>query len=283
MCLEPLIAGLEPTYTDDGELKYKVHLGVSSALLHPEWRQIQIPCGDCVECMQASAEAWSYRCMNEASLYKNSCFITLTYHPQFVPVEGVQKRDLQLFIKRLRKHFNGVRYFAVGEYGSRTGRPHYHACLFNCAFPDRYFFRQDNRGNLLSRSPLLERLWPLGFSSIGEVTKDTAKYCAKYLQKLSPLPEGFNKPFLLMSRKPGIGFGFVTEKILETDKLYSKGGYIAPPRYYLQVLEKQGISVSDVRDKRAIKAELVKSSPERIEDKKQHFTDIFGTWRKKEK
>ena len=45
-------------------------------------------------------------------------------------------RDVQLFIKKLRKQNakhtkNKIKYFAVGEYGGLTARPHYHLIIFN--------------------------------------------------------------------------------------------------------------------------------------------------------
>lgn len=279
MCLQPLIAGLEPYVDEDGVIKNRVHLSPSEALLHPEWRQIQIPCGRCVECLETYSTQWAYRVMEEAKLYDKNCFITLTYAPDFEPKGGVQKRDLQLFFKRLRGSVGKIRYFATGEYGERTGRPHYHACLFGYDFPDKYLFRQDKRGNLLYRSPLLERLWSFGFSSIGTLDFQSAKYCAKYMQKLLDIPKGLNPPFLLMSRKPGIGAGSISIDLLETDKIYSKGGHISLPRYYLRFFEKQGISVSDVREQREARGQLLKSSPERIEEKKQMYIDKFGKWR----
>lgn len=279
MCLQPLIAGLEPYVDEDGVVKNRVHLSISESLLHPEWKQIQIPCGRCVECLNTYSTQWAYRVMEEAKLYKRNCFITLTYAPGFEPRGGVQKRDLQLFFKRLRGVVGKVRYFATGEYGERTGRPHYHACLFGYDFPDKYFFRQDKRGNLLYRSPLLERLWPFGFSSVGALDFESAKYCAKYMQKLLDISKELNQPFLLMSRRPGLAALSVSAVQLETDKVYSKSGYISLPRYYLRLLEKQGISVSDVREQREIRGQLLKSSPERIEERKQMFIDKFGKWR----
>ncbi|MDX8558692.1 hypothetical protein OZ663_18615, partial [Elizabethkingia sp. HX CGY] len=41
-------------------------------------------------------------------------------------------RDFQLFMKRARKlQEKKISYFLVGEYGSQTFRPHYHAIVFD--------------------------------------------------------------------------------------------------------------------------------------------------------
>ena len=97
-----------------------------------------LPCGTCLGCKAARATSWAYRCMHEASLYDHNRFITLTYDDDHLPPNGwLNLRDVQLWMKRLRKAIpTKIRYFLTGEYGSNTGRPHYHALLFNCRFPD---------------------------------------------------------------------------------------------------------------------------------------------------
>jgi hypothetical protein len=50
-----------------------------------------------------------------------------------MPLDGsVHKEHLQKFLKLLRFHLNGrkIRYYAVGEYGSQTFRPHYHLIIY---------------------------------------------------------------------------------------------------------------------------------------------------------
>lgn len=65
-----------------------------------------------------------------------SYFVTLTYAPAFLPANGVCKRDVQLFLKRLRitleRKFNipPFRYCVFSEYGKDTHRAHYHMILF---------------------------------------------------------------------------------------------------------------------------------------------------------
>lgn len=100
---------------------------------------IDIPCGHCLECRLEYSRMWADRCMLEALDHKENCFITLTYDDLNIPlVDGVRpdtgevtkfktldKRDLQLFVKRLRKRLGGdvkIRYFACGEYGEQTLR-----------------------------------------------------------------------------------------------------------------------------------------------------------------
>jgi hypothetical protein len=151
-------------------------------------------------------------------MHESNCFITLTYDDQHVK-PSLNKRDFQLFIKRLRKT-DTLRYYMCGEYGELNQRPHFHACLFGTDFPDKTL-HSTNNGYRLYRSPRLEKLWHYGYSTIGAVTFETAAYVARYIiakinGDLAPkhyehldletgeltqrLPEYTN-----MSLKPGIG------------------------------------------------------------------------------
>lgn len=175
----------------------------------------QIPCGQCLGCRLDWAGDWAARCEKEAKLYINNCFITLTYGDDTLPIGSstrstVTKRDWQLFMKRLRKTYptNEIRFFACGEYGSLNQRAHYHALLFNHDFPDKRLWKPHARTPLYL-SPSLQSLWGLGFTSIGSVTYQSASYVARYVvKKLTGTRADYldrEQPFVLMSRKPGIG------------------------------------------------------------------------------
>lgn len=203
-----------------------------------------IPCGQCVGCRLERSRQWAVRCMNEASMHAENCFITLTYKDA---PSSLNYRDFQLFMKRLRKHFPRVRFYMCGEYGEKGDRPHFHACLFGMNFPDRVKF-----GRSLYRSALLEKLWPHGYSSIGEVTFESAAYVARYIMKkvtgddaiehyaygvdpdtgevLTRTPE-----FCHMSLKPGIGAKWLEKYVTDvypTGAMVVRGVESSPPRYY---------------------------------------------------
>lgn len=110
---------------------------------HCESHELLLPCGQCVGCKLEYSRQWAMRCVHEASLYSENCFVTLTYNEANLPRDGMLcLRDFQLFMKRLRKFSGrGVRFFACGEYGSDKGRPHYHACIFNFFFQIGYLGR----------------------------------------------------------------------------------------------------------------------------------------------
>lgn len=215
-------------------------------------QKMPVPCGKCIECVISRSNEWAFRISNEASLYKENCFITLTYNEANLPQGGhLVKRDLQLFVKRLRKKLEPkhIRFFACGEYGSKGQRPHYHIIVFNYLPSDTSFFGYDKKHNKIFRSATIEKLWDKGFSSVGDVTFDSALYCAKYLQKLVKVDDK-PKPFTLMSRKPAIGVISINSNNLLTDKIYANGKYIKLPRSYLNFIEKNGFDISKIKVKR---------------------------------
>lgn len=157
-----------------------------------EDRPVSVPCGQCIGCRLERSRVWAIRCVHEASLYDANCFLTLTYNDANLPEHGsLVKAHFQNFMKRLRDRtrykgadgVNGIRYYMCGEYGENFGRPHYHACLFNWNFEDRVVWRKSPSGEILYRSESLEGLWPCGFSSIGNVTFESAAYVARYVMK----------------------------------------------------------------------------------------------------
>ena len=147
---------------------------------------VDVPCGQCWSCRLSHSREWAIRCVHEAQMHKQNSFITLTYNKEHYPKDhSIHKEELQRFFKRLRKHTpHRFRYFACGEYGDKNGRPHYHAILFGVDFrEDRFLQTQTKRGDMLWRSPTLEKAWPYGYSYIGEMSFNSAAYVARYVMK----------------------------------------------------------------------------------------------------
>ena len=144
---------------------------------------MQVPCGRCIGCRLDRSRSWALRCVHEASLHEQNCFITLTFNDEnLLDNSGLKVSDFQNFMKRLRQKIapRTVRFFHCGEYGEKFSRPHHHACLFGYDFPDKVLFRKTSSGNLYT-SELLSSLWPFGFSTIAAVTFETAAYVARYV------------------------------------------------------------------------------------------------------
>lgn len=211
---------------------------------------LQLRCGRCVGCRLERSRQWAVRCIHEASLHEDNCFITLTYD-EFHVAPSLVYRDFQLFMKRLRKRAPGVRFFMCGEYGDEGGRPHFHACLFGFRFPDQVFFMESGAGSRVYTSAVLSRLWPFGFTSIGDVTFESAAYVARYVMKKitgDAAAEHYKRvdedtgelvdcvpEFCHMSLKPGIGAGWFDKfhkDVYPRGFCVVNGVRVSPPKYY---------------------------------------------------
>lgn len=212
---------------------------------------IQVPCGQCIGCRLERSRQWAIRCVHEAYGHENNAFITLTYSPENLPPGGslpnYEGGDFQLFMKRLRKAVSPVkiRFFSCGEYGEKNERPHYHACIFGYDFPDKVLYTVRD-GCRLYRSPMLEKIWNLGFATVGDVTFESAAYVARYVTKkiTGGLAEdhykGKNPEYTTMSRRPGIGKGWYDEfkgDVFPCDNVVIRGKIMRPPRFYDKKLE----------------------------------------------
>jgi hypothetical protein len=151
-----------------------------------ELTTFKAPCGSCHPCRIHKQQEWVIRCLHEAARYPVNTFITLTYDNEHLPAGGnLCKRDWQLFIDRLRKHYRynfdvpNVRYFGCGEYGGQTKRPHYHAILFGIDFPDKQPFSERN-GIVAYRSELLSQLWGNGNIDLSDATPGAIGYISGY-------------------------------------------------------------------------------------------------------
>ncbi|CAK0755284.1 hypothetical protein CCP3SC15_2050003 [Gammaproteobacteria bacterium] len=212
------------------------------------YRQLEVPCGQCIGCRLERSRQWAIRCVHEGQLHAVNSFVTLTYDDAHFPAQGsLQLRDFQLFMKRLRKSRpESIRFFHCGEYGSELNRPHYHSILFGIGFPDRQLWSVRN-GEKLYRSEALEKLWPFGFSTVGDLTFESAAYVARYVTKkvtgriadshyLGRKPE-----YVTMSRRPGIGSKWYAQfsgDVFPSDEVIIRGGVrCRPPKFYDKLLE----------------------------------------------
>lgn len=225
---------------------------------------IEVPCGRCIGCRLAYSRQWADRCMLELGYHEQSYFVTLTYDDEHLPQNQVVdietgeissngtlvKRDVQLFMKRLRKNYkfdNEIRYFFAGEYGSQTYRPHYHAIIFGLKLDDLKLYKQSLDGYNYYTSEFLSKCWQnKGYVVVGDVSWDTCAYTARYIMKKqygsgAEIYERYNilPEFTLMSLKPAIGRRYYDEhkdSIYKSDYIFvgtKEGSHkIKPPRYY---------------------------------------------------
>ena len=262
---------------------------------------IEIPCGRCIGCRLQQSREWATRIMLEAQDHDEGWFVTLTYDDEHIPelefakeidsdtgelldtgkLLTLCKRDLQLFNKRLRKHFfdDKIRFFACSEYGELSARPHYHSIYFGLHIKDLQFFKMSKLGDKYFISDTLTRLWGKGHVLLAQVTWESAAYVARYVtNKLTGDAAkywyddiGLIAPFTVMSRRPGIASRYFDENA--TELLRFDGGYISTkkgsvnfpnPKYFKRKLdllfpeEYANIKLAKVQNQR-LKTDLLKS------------------------
>ncbi len=203
---------------------------------------VKVPCGQCIGCRLDRSRSWAVRCVNEAQSHDENAFITLTYSDVYVPADySLRFRDFQLFMKRFRKRVGRrIRFYHCGEYGENFGRPHYHALIFGYSFADKKLWMMNN-GQALYRSAELEVLWPFGYSTVGELTFESAAYVARYIMKkitgtiADEHYKGRSPEYTTMSRKPGIGKAWVMKYLSDvypSDEIIINGRKMRPPVFY---------------------------------------------------
>lgn len=158
------------------------------------------------------------------------CFVTLTYADDNIRWTdngpSLYKPDLQMFWKKLRKKYK-IRYYAVGEYGGKTKRPHYHALIFGL-----------NHKHYNS----IQKAWSLGNVHLGDVNIKTIKYVTKYHVNKNEAPYGVWPEFTTMSLKPAIGASYIDKMANYHDGNLNRAFYsyynikMRLPRYYKQKL-----------------------------------------------
>lgn len=245
------------------------------------YEYIKIPCGKCVGCRSNKAREWATRAYHESQMHDDNCFITLTYADDCSLVlddplclYSLRYKHFQLFMKRLRKEYFGdkIRFIVSGEYGSKSGRAHWHSILFGFDFPDKKL-ETVNKGYRHYSSETLSKLWPYGLVDIANVDYGCCQYVAQYV--LKKLPD-MDDPVYLdidgqllelaercpemvhMSNRRGIGFEWyekygeqavLNQQILV--KNYDKTIKVRPPRYYEKLFDFENpIKMEEIRQLR---------------------------------
>lgn len=193
-----------------------------------------VPCGKCAFCLMNKRSQWMFRIFYEMkSQVQPGWFITLTYNEKYVkrvPAGlSLRFRDVQLFLKKLRKAKYYAKYICVGEYGAETKRPHYHLLLWTDCLPSA-----------------LEQYWStnkganLGGIHIGHLSMSSAMYTLKYI--INPKQQqidGLEKTRAQFSKGLGLAYlstamyNFLTADYeLPSFSGMVDGRVVALPRYY---------------------------------------------------
>lgn len=172
-------------------------------------------------CRINKGRLWTSRLMMEVSLSRvPSYFVTLTLDDEYIakkhttldsdgaPVSSLRKQYLLNWLDNSQGQLGRYRYYAVGEYGEITFRPHYHLAIFPVQHRDIY-----------ATWKAYEKAWKPGFVSVGEMRDERARYLAGYtVKKLTaaddPRLRGNQEPeFRTSSRWPPIGHSFIEKMI----------------------------------------------------------------------
>jgi len=225
---------------------------------------VTVPCQNCRWCRLENSRQFAIRVSLETTLYKDNCFLTLTYAPEHLPKGGtVDKTHPEEFMKNLREyeryHYykDGphpyppplIRSFGCAEYGEKNSRPHYHICILNYDFADKIHVESTKRGDPLFESELLNKLWPHGRARIGALNFETAAYVARYVTKKINGPKAVEhygdlapERSVCISRRPGLGapwFDIFHADVYPFDEIVLRGKKMNPPKYFDKLLEKR--------------------------------------------
>lgn len=247
---------------------------------------IEIPCGKCESCRLTYSKEWMQRCMLEQRAWKYNEMLTLTYDEEHVPktqgtdlttgvvdeVNTLRKKDVQDFMKRLRKywstHYNedNIRFFMCGEYGEKYGRPHYHMLMFNFNVRDKKFYKKSQKGFDMFHSQIIEDIWGKGHIELNAISPESCAYVARYVLKKQKGKnskeyyeiQGKVPEYTNCSRMPGIGYYYYQdnkEKIYEYDKINlvnNKGlQTLKPAKYYDRLYDAENtLSMESIKEKR---------------------------------
>jgi len=253
-------------------------------------------------CRINKTQSWVVRLELEKTSHKKWSFVTLTYDDEHLPSDqGLHKRDLQLFFKRLRKSGLVFKYYAVGEYGEKElkyfdpldkelidlgkikmhGRPHFHILFFGLDF------KSDDDFNILVRcwSYCSSDYWIIHRAKlIGSVESSSIRYVCDYMQKkqygLNSVVEYFNSqpPFSLCSQKLGLSaFSDNLDNYKYNGFIMYNGHRVPIPRYFREkfgILPIYEISEKNFYRQFCIQKGLVK--PEEL-DKYDKLSKLHGT------
>lgn len=160
-----------------------------------------VACRKCTECKAAKRRHWVGRINAEMQTAKTVTFATFTYGDgDGNGSDWLDYKDLQKAFKRLRRAEYYFRYVAVGEYGGKNQRAHFHALIFwqsdeppvpmDChVYPEDWTPNKDPH-----RSKVTQDFWPNGFLQFERPRsrQGSAAYIMKYLDK-GDLPFSYSK------------------------------------------------------------------------------------------
>lgn len=173
--------------------------------------EIQVPCGQCIECRQNKAREWQCRLAEEIQTHKYNYFVTLTFAPK--ELEEICKKTglkecnavagyaVRHMLERYRKdNKTSLRHWLITELGHEgTERIHLHGLLFTET--------ELEMGPINDNNLRTWKYWKYGHIYVGDyVNEQTINYISKYITKIDTDHKGFIGQILA---SPGIGKAFI--------------------------------------------------------------------------
>lgn len=272
--------------------------------------EIEVPCGQCIECRKTKARDWQVRLNEEIKDWKYKYFVTLTFAPNELEQLHLKTRLTQCnaiceyavrhMLERWRKTYKkSLKHWLITELGHEgTERIHLHGLFFTNE--ELIFSEVDEHG--------LRRwnYWKYGSVYIGEyVNNRTINYISKYITKIDEKNKDFKSKIMA---SPGIGRRYI-------DNIYQKPVYkpgkaqdyyrlntgvkVKLPKYYKnklynedereliwrEFLDKEKISIMGVEhSQRSVPKEVINDIRDinREKNKFLGYGDDTQEWRKKE-
>lgn len=236
-----------------------------------------VSCGHCPGCRNRLIRDWQLRMSHELAEYDyRALFVTLTYKNEEVPHGySLSKRDVQLFIKRLRKYLSTksvcakygipyktpIKYFIAGEYGPRTGRPHYHCIILGLDSRHRkiIFDAWGKSSYAYYDCKVINSNKALAYVAGYSSKKLGIRYSSLFTRRTGKIP-----PFQLVSLGFGKRFALRLPKgVTDTGTIRHGGSERLLPRYYRKILQIKPEVIG-----RAVETIIVKSA--------RALTETFG-------
>lgn len=204
--------------------------------IHNNYKTIYVSCGKCYQCRMTRVNTWILRATHELFNYRhNAVMVTLTYNNDNNLDKSLDYTHFQKFLKLLRFHLKGrkISYLAVGEYGYKSDRKHFHAFILGLTDKDKH---------------LIAKCWPYGFTYTKQADVNALRYILKYSFKQQFKSKNYYVEKGLLPPMFHCSKGFGKNVALNKYQDFLSRGYFAInqfkypiPRYYYKLLVSRGI------------------------------------------
>lgn len=132
-------------------------------------RALWVACNKCSHCLENRRNEWLLRLSFELRTTYLGVHCTFQFADEYLGDNVLDKRDLQLLFKRLRKAGLEFSYYGIGEYGTQDRRKHYHVAFF-----------VKNPISFVNFQELILKNWPYGYVYFTHLKRRRLAYILHY-------------------------------------------------------------------------------------------------------